>query len=76
MAESVLLSFLGGVLGIGLGAGVTYAYATRQGWLIDVPLDALGAGIGVALAVGALAGVYPAVRAARLDPAEAVHPTT
>jgi putative ABC transport system permease protein len=75
ITESVLLATLGGVAGVGLGAAVTYTYATRQGWLVDIPVEALGAGIGVALVVGAVAGLYPAVRAARLDPAEAVHPT-
>jgi putative ABC transport system permease protein len=40
-----------------------------------VPLSALGGGVGVALAVGAIAGVYPAVRAARLPPTEALRAT-
>jgi len=62
------------VIGSVLGATVTYAYANRHGWLVDVPVVALGAGIAAALVLGALAGLYPAVRAARLDPAEAVRP--
>ena len=73
--ESALLAALGGVIGAALGAGVTYGYATRQGWRIDIPTEALGAGVAVALALGALAGLYPAVRAARLDPADAVRPS-
>jgi len=72
--ESAALACLGGALGAALGAGVTYAYANQQGWLVDVPLDALVAGIAASLALGALAGLYPASRAARLDPAEAVRP--
>lgn len=75
VAESIMLSLLGGVAGVALGAAVTYTYANRQGWVVDIPAQALGAGVAVALAVGAIAGLYPAIRAARMDPAEAVHPT-
>lgn len=75
VAESIMLSLIGGVAGVMLGATVTQVYASRQGWLVDIPVAALGAGVAVALAVGALAGLYPAIRAARMDPAEAVHPT-
>lgn len=73
--ESASLAALGGVLGVLTGAAVTVVYANHQGWLTDVPLEALGLGILLALIIGAVAGVYPAVRAARLDPAEAVRPT-
>ncbi|MDX2343972.1 MAG: ABC transporter permease [Acidimicrobiia bacterium] len=75
VSESIMLSLLGGVTGVALGAAVTYTYANRQGWVVDIPVQALGAGVAVALIVGAIAGLYPAVRAARMDPAEAVHPT-
>ena len=75
VTESIMLSLLGGIAGVALGAVVTQLYASRQGWLVDIPVAALTAGVGVALAVGALAGLYPAARAARMDPAEAVHPT-
>jgi putative ABC transport system permease protein len=75
VSESIMLSLLGGVTGVALGAAVTYTYSNRQGWVVDIPVQALGAGVAVALAVGAVAGLYPAVRAASMDPAEAVHPT-
>ena len=75
VSESIMLSLLGGLTGVGLGAAVTYGYSNRQGWVVDIPIQALGAGVAVALAVGAIAGLYPAIRAARMDPAEAVHPT-
>jgi putative ABC transport system permease protein len=74
IAEAGLLSFLGGVAGCALGATVTAVYANQRGWVLDVPVAALAGGAGVALAVGLLAGVSPAIRAARLDPAEAIRP--
>lgn len=75
LVEAVLLAAAGGVGGILLGSIVTAGYATSRSWTIAVPAGALGAGVGVALAVGALAGLYPAARAARLAPADAVRPT-
>ncbi len=72
--ESVALAALGGLIGVVLGVGVTVGYARRQDWLVDIPAAGLGLGIAAALALGAVAGLYPAVRAARLDPAEAVRP--
>ncbi len=74
VVESTLLALLGGLAGVAIGYVVTAGYANRQGWLIDLPVEALVVGVAAALAVGALAGLYPAARAARLDPAEAVRP--
>lgn len=74
IAESSILSFSGGVLGTALGAGVTAVYARARGWTFAVPTEILLAGTGLALVVGLLAGVSPAIRAARLDPAEAIRP--
>ncbi len=74
VVESASLAGLGGILGVAIGAAVTYGYATNQGWVVDVPVQGLLLGVLAALAVGTIAGLHPASRAARLDPAEAVRP--
>jgi putative ABC transport system permease protein len=72
LCESVLLAAVGGVSGVALGALVTAGYAGSQGWPTVLPLVALAGGVGAALAIGALAGSYPALRAARLSPTDAL----
>jgi len=72
LVESMLLAGLGGVLGVALGAGITAIYAHTRGWMFAVPQTALLGGVTASLLVGALAGLYPAARASRLAPAEAV----
>lgn len=72
LTESLLLSALGGIAGALLGAIVTAVYATSQGARIVVPPEAVGGGIAAALLIGAIAGLYPALRAARLSPTEAL----
>ena len=68
LVEAGVLALLGGLAGVLLGSVVTAVYARAQGWLIAVPVGALTAGVGLALAVGLLAGVSPAIRAARPRP--------
>ncbi|MDX6312826.1 MAG: putative transport system permease protein [Streptomyces sp.] len=72
LAESLLLSALGGVGGVLLGIGVTTAYASTQHWPTVVPLWAMAGGVAATLLIGATAGLYPAVRASRLSPTEAL----
>jgi putative ABC transport system permease protein len=68
LVESALLSILGGAAGVGLGVAVTAGYATAQGWPTLVPATATGAGLGATVLVGIVAGLFPAMRAARLSP--------
>ncbi|MFB9473529.1 ABC transporter permease [Nonomuraea salmonea] len=72
LAESLLLSALGGIGGVLLGTGVTTAYALYSGWPSVVPAWATAGGLAATLAIGAAAGLYPAVRASRLSPTEAL----
>jgi putative ABC transport system permease protein len=72
LVESLLLGAAGGVTGVVLGTAVTYAMAVAHGWQTLVPAYALGAGLAAAALIGGIAGLYPALRAARLSPTEAL----
>ncbi|MEV6109381.1 ABC transporter permease [Streptomyces sp. NPDC051940] len=75
LCESLLLSALGGIGGVALGIGVTAGYAGYQSWPTVVPPWAMAGGVGATLLIGSLAGFYPALRAARLPPTEALAAT-
>ena len=72
LTESLLLGAAGGTVGALLGAIVTGIYAASQGLPAVVPPEALAGGVIAALVIGALAGLYPSLRAARLSPTEAL----
>ncbi|HWI74344.1 MAG TPA: ABC transporter permease, partial [Baekduia sp.] len=63
---------MGGTAGAALGAVVTAISATAQGQPTVVPALAVAGGIGAALGIGAVAGLYPSIRASHLSPTEAL----
>lgn len=75
LGEAATLSVVGGVAGAMLGALAVTIYATIRNWGTSVPPGVLVSAVGVALAVGAVGGLYPAWRAPRLSPAEALRST-
>ena len=72
LIESVLLSLLGGIAGVVLGVAVTWVFASHQGWAVTMPWLPVLAGLACSLAVGSVVGLYPALRAARVPPTEAL----
>jgi putative ABC transport system permease protein len=72
LSEAILLALLGGAVGVGAGALATAVYASVKGWTIVIPTLAWAGGLAAALLIGALAGLFPALRAARLSPTEAL----
>ena len=72
LGESVLLAGLGGVGGAVLGAAVTAVFATTRDWPLALPAWVLAGAAGATVLVGALAGAYPATRAARMSPTAAL----
>ncbi|NMO56867.1 ABC transporter permease [Actinoplanes sp. TBRC 11911] len=72
LVESLLLGMAGGAIGVVLGVLFTYAMATARGWQTLVPAYAAGAGLVAAVVIGGCAGLYPALRAARLSPTDAL----
>jgi putative ABC transport system permease protein len=72
LAEAITLALLGGIAGIVTGAAATAIYAHTKGWVTVIPTDAWAGGLAATILIGALAGLLPAIRAARLSPTEAL----
>jgi putative ABC transport system permease protein len=72
LTESLLLAAIGGTTGIARGTVITAAVAVTNRWAVTIPAVALWAGLAGALTIGAIAGLYPAVHAARLAPTDAL----
>jgi putative ABC transport system permease protein len=72
LAEAILLSLAGGVAGVILGTAAVTAYARTHAEAIVIPADAWAGGLAAAIIIGAIAGILPAIRAARLSPTQAL----
>ena len=72
LAEAILLALIGGAAGVAAGATATAIYAHTKGWATVIPPMAWAGGLGAALLIGTLAGLLPALRAARMSPTEAL----
>jgi putative ABC transport system permease protein len=72
LAEAILLALLGGVLGVTAGILATAVYANTKNWTLVVPASAWAGGLASTILIGAIAGLMPAIRAARLSPTEAL----
>jgi putative ABC transport system permease protein len=72
LSEALVLSAAGGAAGIVIGALVTLFYSAVQDWPVALPPWAIAGGMGATLVIGGVGGLYPAMRAARLAPTEAL----
>ena len=72
LSEAVLLGLLGGAVGVALGVASTVVYAHTKGWSTVIPIEAWAGGIAASVIIGAVAGLIPALRAARLSPTQAL----
>lgn len=72
LSEALVLSGAGGAAGVVMGVLITVVYSTLQDWPIAIPLWAVAGGMASTVAIGGLGGLFPAMRAARLAPTEAL----
>jgi putative ABC transport system permease protein len=72
LAEAILLSLAGGAAGVAIGTAATAIYAHGHHELLVIPANAWAGGLAAAVVIGALAGLLPAIRAARMSPTQAL----
>jgi putative ABC transport system permease protein len=72
LSEAIVLALIGGIAGVAFGSLATAVYASAKGWAVVVPPLAWSGGFGAALVIGAVSGLLPALRAARLSPTDAL----
>jgi len=72
LVEAVLISFAGGLLGVACGFGMSRLVAMMAGWSTIVTLNSILLAFLVSVSVGLIFGIYPAAKAARLDPVESL----
>ena len=70
MAEAIAISLAGGLIGVGLGYGISRAVAVFSGWSTIITMGSIGLSFGVSSVIGLIFGIYPAVQASNLDPIE------
>jgi putative ABC transport system permease protein len=73
LAEALLLSALGGLVGAVIGFGVIAVFSWTKDWPISVPPAVFAGGIGATMLIGAVAGLYPAIRASKTPPTTALN---
>jgi putative ABC transport system permease protein len=72
LGEAILLALLGGASGVAAGVLATAIYAQTKNWTLVIPTTAWAGGLVAAVLIGAIAGLVPALRAARMSPTEAL----
>jgi putative ABC transport system permease protein len=72
LSEAILLALIGGAAGVGVGSLATIVYAHTKHWAVVIPTEAWAGGLASAVLIGAIAGLLPAIRAARLSPTQAL----
>lgn len=72
LSEAILLALIGGIIGVAIGTLATLIYASARHWGLVLPAEAWAGGIAAAIMIGTIAGLTPAIRAARLSPTQAL----
>jgi putative ABC transport system permease protein len=72
LTEAVLISIMGGLIGIAFGFTLSKLIASAAGWSTVVTTSSIAVAFGVSVGIGLVFGIYPAVQAAKLDPIEAI----